>query len=278
MTARASVLLFSLLLAARADTLILKDGTRVTGRWWSIDASQVHFLVNNQLLHYPRPDVSAVTFGDATLPAPPAPSTPPPAPSTPPPATPAQPPASAAQPARAPTLARSSAGPPAQPPTLTRPSGSAPPSAPSRGVSQPEEIGMVYFWNGRDLTPLESNQAVERRSGSTQYWEMPAPQSRVRLKEASSLVFVVRLPKGVNPDGYSLFPLSTVNGSRQTRSQPGRRGGLVTWPFKIEINNESGYMTYALTVRDLPTGEYSFSPSSSNDGYCFGVDASAPGR
>jgi len=137
---------------------------------------------------------------------------------------------------------------------------------------------MVYFWNGRDLTPLESNQAVERRSGSTQYWEMPAPQSRVRLKEASSLVFVVRLPKGVNPDGYSLFPLSTVNGSRQTRSQPGRRGGLVTWPFKIEINNESGYMTYAFTVRDLPTGEYSFSPSSSNDAYCFGVDPSAPGQ
>jgi len=160
MTARASVLLFSLLLAARADTLILKDGTRVTGRWWSIDASQVHFLVNNQLLHYPRPDVSAVTFGDATLPAPPAPSTPPPAPSTPPPATPAQPPASAAQPARAPTLARSSAGPPAQPPTLTRPSGSAPPSAPSRGLSQPEQIGMVYFWNGKDLNPLERNQAV----------------------------------------------------------------------------------------------------------------------
>ena len=137
---------------------------------------------------------------------------------------------------------------------------------------------MVYFWNGRDLTPLERNQAVEHRSGSTQYWEMPAPQSRVRLNEASSLVFVVRLPKGVDPASYSLFPLVTVNGSRRTRSQPGRRGGLVTWPFHIETNDESSLITYALTVRDLPTGEYSFSPSSSNDGYCFGVDPSAPGQ
>jgi hypothetical protein len=257
---------------SQADSLILKDGTHVTGRWWSIDASHVHILVNNQLQHYPRPDVSAVTFGGATLP----PLSP--APSTPPPATSAQPPASAAQPARAPTLARSSAGPPPQPPTLTRPSGSAPPSAPPRGLSQPEEIGMVYSWNGRVLTPLESNQAVERKSGSTQYWEMPGPQSRVRLTDASTLVFILRLPKGVDPASYSLFSLVTVNGSRRTRSQPGRRGGLVTWPVHIEINDESSLITYALTVRDLPTGEYSFSPSSSNDGYCFGVDPSAPGQ
>jgi hypothetical protein len=219
--------------AAQGDTLILKDGTHVTGRWWSIDASDVHLLVNNQLQHYPRPDVSAVTFGGATLPPPPPPS------STPAPATSAQPP---------------------------------------RRLSQPEEIGVVYFWNGRDLTPLERNQAVERRSGSTQYWEMPAPQSRVRLSEASRLVFIVRLLKGVDPASYSLFLLVTVNGSRRTRPQQGRRGGLVTWPVDIEVNNDSSLITYTLTVRDLPTGEYSFSPSSSNDGYCFGVDPSPPGQ
>jgi hypothetical protein len=255
---------------AQPNSLILNDGTHVTGRWWSIDATHMHFLVNNQLQHYPRPDVSGVIFGNATLP-------PPPARSPPPPATPVQPPPSAAQPVRPPTLARSSDSPPPQPPTLARPA-CAPPSAPSRGLSQPEEIGAVYFSNGRDLTPLERNQAVARGRGPTQYWEMPAPQSRVRLKEASALVFVVRLPKGVGPDSYSLFPLLTVKGNRRTRSQPGRRGALVTWPFDIEKNDESGYITYTFTVRDLPTGEYSFSPSSSNDGYCFGVDPSAPGQ
>jgi hypothetical protein len=137
---------------------------------------------------------------------------------------------------------------------------------------------MVYLWNGgKSLSPLDRTQALERGRGSAQYWEMPGPQSRFRVKEAPNLVFVVRLPKGVNPAGYSLFPLSVVDGTRRTRSQPGRQGGLVTWPFKIEINDESSYMTYAFTVRDLPTGEYSFSPSSSNDGYCFGVDP-APGQ
>jgi hypothetical protein len=137
---------------------------------------------------------------------------------------------------------------------------------------------MVYFWNGRVLIPLERNQAVEHKKGSTQYWEMPAPRSPVRLSEASSLVFILRLPKGVDPAGYSLFPLATVDGGRRTRSQAGARGGLMTWPVDIEKNSESSLVTYALTVRDLPTGEYSFSPSSSNDAYCFGVDPSAPGQ
>ena len=137
---------------------------------------------------------------------------------------------------------------------------------------------MVYSWNGRVLTPLERNQAVGHKKGSTQYFEMPAPQSSVRLKEASSLVFIVRLPKEVDPASYSLFVLATVNGSRRTQSRPGRRGVLATWPVDIEKNDESSLITYALTVRDLPTGEYSFSPSSSNDGYCFGVDPSGSGQ
>jgi hypothetical protein len=250
---------------AQPNSLILKDGTHVTGRYWSIDATDMHFLVNNQLQHYPRPDVSGVTFGNATLP-------PPPARSTPPSATP-EPPPGAAPPVRTSPMARLSDNPP--PPTLARPAGT-PPSAPPRGLSQPEEIGMVYFWNGRVLIPLERNQAAEHKKGSTQYWEMAAPHSPVRLSETSRLVFILRLPHGVNPASYSLFQLVTVDGSRRT--QPSGPGGLMTWPVDIEINDESSLITYALTVRDLPAGEYSFSPSGSNDGYCFGVDPSAPGQ
>jgi len=53
---------------AQSNSLILHDGTHLNGRWWSIDATNVHFLVNNQLQHYPRADVLGVTFGNATLP------------------------------------------------------------------------------------------------------------------------------------------------------------------------------------------------------------------
>lgn len=255
---------------AQPNSLILKDGTRVTGRWWSIDAATLHFLVNNQIQQYARSGVSGVTFGAATLPLPPAHAAPPPVASV-------QPPASAAQPARAPA-ARSSAGSPPQPSTLTRLGGNTPPSESPRGLSRPDEIGVVYSWNGKVLTPLERSRAGEHRSGSNSYWEIAGPRSRVRLVEDSTLVFVVYLPEGVDPASYSLFSLETVNGGRRTRSQPGRHGGLITWPVEIVKNNEASIVTYALTVRDLPAGEYSFSSSNSNDGYCFGVDPSAPGR
>ena len=137
---------------------------------------------------------------------------------------------------------------------------------------------MVYFWNGKGLIPLERNQAAERKKVSAQYFEMPGPKSPVRLPETTSLMFILRLPEGVDPASYSLFSLATVDGGRRTRPQPGRRGVLMTWPVDIEKNDESSLITYNLTVRDLPTGEWSFSPSSSNDGYCFGVDPSAPGQ
>jgi len=237
--------------AAQPNTLILKDGTQIGGKWWAIDAGNLHFLVDNQLRHYPRGDLAGVTFGGATLTAPREHPAPPP-------------------PASAPQAANS--------PTSERPAGTSRPSAAPRVLSQPEEIGAVYYWNGKGLIPLEARQAVARKSGSTEYWEIPGAQSGIRLPEAETLIFILRLPKGSSPAGYSLVALDTVDGNRRTRSRPGRKGGLLTWPVDIKVNNESSLMTYALSVRDLPAGEYSFSPSDSNDAYCFGVDPAAPGQ
>jgi hypothetical protein len=65
MTVRSGVLLLVLWVSAQADTLILRNGTRVTGRWWACDADVISFLVNNHLGQYSRADVSEVVFGTA---------------------------------------------------------------------------------------------------------------------------------------------------------------------------------------------------------------------
>jgi hypothetical protein len=71
-------LLFALIVSARADTLTLRNGTRVTGSWLGGDAGQVRFLVYDQIRTYPRSDVSKVTFGpELTAPPPISPSPPP---------------------------------------------------------------------------------------------------------------------------------------------------------------------------------------------------------
>jgi len=68
MTARFSVVLLLLSLIAHADTLVLRNGTQISGRWWATDAKVVSFLVKDHLEFYPRPDVSEVLFGESKTP------------------------------------------------------------------------------------------------------------------------------------------------------------------------------------------------------------------
>lgn len=64
MTIRAAVLLCVLSISIQADTLILRDGRRVSGRWWATDGSVISFLVNDHLERYSRSDVLEVVFSD----------------------------------------------------------------------------------------------------------------------------------------------------------------------------------------------------------------------
>jgi hypothetical protein len=63
MMARFSLLLLLLSAAIHADTLVLRNGTRISGKWWAADAKTVSFLVNDHLEFYPRADVAEVIFG-----------------------------------------------------------------------------------------------------------------------------------------------------------------------------------------------------------------------
>jgi hypothetical protein len=60
------VLLFLLDVTVHADTLVLRNGTRVSGKWWATDSKVVSFLVDDHLEFYPRADVSEVVFGERT--------------------------------------------------------------------------------------------------------------------------------------------------------------------------------------------------------------------
>lgn len=79
---RSIVLLFALSIPAHADTLVLRSGTRVAGRWWAADGDVISFLVNNRLARYSRSEVAEIVFGvespasPAVVPAVPAPAAP----------------------------------------------------------------------------------------------------------------------------------------------------------------------------------------------------------
>jgi hypothetical protein len=235
MRVRTTVLLLVLGLSAHADTLILRNGTRVTGRWWATDANVVNFLVNDRLVGYSRSEVIEVVFGSepAALPAP--------MPATPAPAT-APPPAASTRPA-----------------------------API--VSEPDQIGAIYFQqDSGNLRLLERTVGVPHRvsrNGASQYWDMEGPRSPFRLKSGPKLLFVVKMPYGIAPGAFSLYPLETKGSTRRTKAGP---GNSLAMTIPLSIRRVTGDIYILAPSEQLAPGEYSFSPAKSNDAYCFGID------
>jgi hypothetical protein len=141
----------------------------------------------------------------------------------------------------------------------------APPQRSINSGSEPELIGAVYFQNEAGaLIPLE------RKDGCGSYWRMEGPRSSVRLPRMQKMLFVVRLANGIDPNTYKLFPLDPKTGGRRTRSGP--KNGSAPQELGFDVT-KLGESTYGLTpVRDLAAGEYAFSPTTSNNAYCFGID------
>jgi hypothetical protein len=59
----AALLFFVLIGAGRADTLDFRNGITLTGKFVSIDATQVSFLIDGEVKSYARSQVSKITFG-----------------------------------------------------------------------------------------------------------------------------------------------------------------------------------------------------------------------
>ena len=61
-------LLILLGISAHADTLILRSGMRIKGRWWATDGKVISFLVNNRLESFSKAEIVEIVFGDEPLP------------------------------------------------------------------------------------------------------------------------------------------------------------------------------------------------------------------
>ena len=59
---RSAFLFFFLLSTGRADTLDFRSGITLTGKFVSIDAGEVSFLIDGEVKSYARSQVSKITF------------------------------------------------------------------------------------------------------------------------------------------------------------------------------------------------------------------------
>jgi outer membrane lipoprotein SlyB len=151
------------------------------------------------------------------------------------------------------------------------PSRGDPPPAPASSVPRPEFVGAVYFQDRTgSLLPLERTRANERRDDRGEFWEMDGSRSPVRFTSGQQMMFVVQLANGIDPGTYALLPLEVRNDGRWTKPDPKNKNVPVSMLVNV---SKLGDSTYGLTsIQELATGEYAFSPSNSNNAYCFGVD------
>lgn len=245
MKTRSGALFLVLWWSAHADTLTLRNGTRVTGRWWATDADVVSFLVNDHLERYERSEVTQVVFGS--------------------------------EPATNSTPAFAAPASAAVPPRANVTPGVAP------VVAEPDQVGAIYFQeDSGKLLALERAECVphpasgDGRTGIDapgQSWGIAGPRSPFRLKSDSRMLFIVAMPSGIAPGTFSLYPLETRGAARRTKAGIGS-GPAMTIP--LTARNVTGNIYVLAPVDALPPGEYSFSPANSYDAYCFGIDPAAP--
>jgi hypothetical protein len=66
----AAIMFFAVLAGARADTLDFRNGITLTGKFVSIDAAEVTFMIDGEVKSYARSQVSKITFASEDSKAP----------------------------------------------------------------------------------------------------------------------------------------------------------------------------------------------------------------
>ncbi len=155
--------------------------------------------------------------------------------------------------------------------------GAAAPGAPPRPkiAPEPDVIGAVFFQDaGGAFYPLERAFAAQMRSPSaygsygSMVYRIEGSRSPFRVRTGDRVLFVVKLPAGRDPRRFQMYPLQVRPGYRQT--WPARGGIPPSIPITVTRITDS---TFGLSpTRPLAPGEYSISPTDSNDTFCFGVD------
>jgi hypothetical protein len=148
---------------------------------------------------------------------------------------------------------------------------------PPRITPEPDVVGAVFFQDTAGaFYPLERTYAMQARSpspygpygGGSMVYRINGTRSPFRVRSTDRLLFVVKLQPGRDPRRFQMYPLQIQPGYRQT--WPARGGVPPTIPVSITKITDT---TYGIApARALAPGEYSISPTDSNDTFCFGVD------
>jgi len=153
-------------------------------------------------------------------------------------------------------------------------------------VAEPHQVGKFYYLDPdtEGLIELEATAAklITKQKGfgiggSQTVYTMPGARSPVRLPEGKPGTFVYTVEPGTDPfRGIQFFRLDSKKDSREllnTETVNGRTSAVMNRsmvPFRVARH---GKMSFKVVMQEpLVPGEYGLSWTTSNVGYCFGVN------
>jgi hypothetical protein len=132
---------------------------------------------------------------------------------------------------------------------------------------RPPKADIPYLKHASNLIPTEAGEAKEEKGKKDDItYVIAGAESSAKTPLASPIFLFVsdKLP----PDNLQLFRLESRNGRRELTVSPKKPGK----PIRVTVTKLSADGLYKIEVGDsLEAGEYSLSPTESNQVFCFQV-------
>jgi len=134
----------------------------------------------------------------------------------------------------------------------------------------PEKADVPYLLHADNLVETEVTQAREEKRRDETLYRVPGASSPARTPLAEP-VFLLRSEK-IGPESLELYRLEVKGGNREVVFQDKRRRGGPR-PFRLVVTRLAERL-YRIEVSEnlgLENGQYSLTPSGSNEVFCFEV-------
>jgi hypothetical protein len=147
-------------------------------------------------------------------------------------------------------------------------------SAP-KAVTEPEFVDQFFLLDSTGaLKPLEqqTGHPEAKRKASGSYTVIPGEHSSVRIPQGTDLSVIVRLARTADPMAVIQFGrLNVKNGERELQVQADKVQNESAVPFEAAKYGDNSFRIKPRT--ELGPGEYVLSLTTTDDGFCFGIDA-----
>lgn len=132
---------------------------------------------------------------------------------------------------------------------------------------RPPKSDLPYLKHADNLIPTEAGEAKEEKGKKDDITYVIAGASSTAKTPLASPIFLFQSAK-LPPETLQLFKLESRNGRRELTVSPKKPGK----PIRMDVTRLTADGLYKLEVEDsLDPGEYSLSPTESNQVFCFQV-------